>query len=81
MSSPAYPLLVKARAILFHKFNSLPTATVDSVTGWAMSDGRPMLNFTDPVHACTGSCLAAAYCDNGPASLATDDRNAITDLY
>jgi hypothetical protein len=111
-----------------------------------------MLNFTDPVHACTGSCLAAtftgyyqsrgngtyritdadivtnatgfawasagescsneiyvegvmvhetghllglahsnvsgatmyptvAYCDNGPASLATDDRNAINDLY
>ena len=127
-------------------------ATVGSVSGWAMGDGRPMLNFTDPVHACTGSCLAAtftgyyqsrgngtyritdadivtnatgfawasagepcsneiyvegvmvhetghllglahsnvsgatmyptvAYCDNGPASLATDDRNAINDLY
>lgn len=127
-------------------------ATVGSVSGWRMGDGRPMLNFTDPVHACTGSCLAAtftgyyqsrgngtyritdadivtnasgfawasagescsneiyvegvmvhetghllglahsnvsgatmyptvAYCDNGPASLATDDRNAINDLY
>ncbi len=127
-------------------------ATVGSVSGWTMGDGRPMLNFTDPVHACTGSCLAAtftgyyqsrgngtyritdadmvtnatgyawasagescsneiyvegvmvhetghllglahsnvagatmyptvAYCDNGPASLATDDRNAINDLY
>ncbi|HTG36189.1 MAG TPA: matrixin family metalloprotease [Thermoanaerobaculia bacterium] len=127
-------------------------ATVGSVSGWAMGDGRPMLNFTDPVHACTGSCLAAtftgyyqsrgngtyritdadmvtnstgynwasageacsseiyvegvmvhetghllglghssvagatmypsvAYCDNGPSTLATDDRNAINDLY
>lgn len=127
-------------------------ASVGSVSGWAMGDGRPMLNFTDPVRACTGSCLAAtftgyyqsrgngtyritdadivtnasgyawasagescsseiyvegvmvhetghllglahsnvsgatmyptvAYCDNGPASLATDDRNAINDLY
>jgi hypothetical protein len=127
-------------------------ATVGSVSGWRMGDGRPMLNFTDPVSACTGSCLAAtftgyyqsrgngtyritdadmvtnrngfawasagescsneiyvegvmvhetghllglghsnvagatmyptvAYCDNGPASLATDDRNAINDLY
>jgi hypothetical protein len=127
-------------------------ATVGSVSGWTMGDGRPMLNFTDPVHACTGSCLAAtftgyyqsrgngtyritdadmvtnatgyawasageacsseiyvegvmvhetghllglghssvagatmypsvAYCDNGPSTLATDDRNAINDLY
>jgi hypothetical protein len=127
-------------------------ATVGSVAGWTMGDGKPMLNFTDPVHACTGSCLAAtftgyyqsrgngtyritdadivtnatgfawasagescsneiyiegvmvhetghllglahstvagatmyptvAYCDNGPASLATDDINAINDLY
>jgi hypothetical protein len=127
-------------------------ASVGSVSSWRMGDGRPMLNFTDPVHACTGSCLAAtftgyyqsrgngtyritdadivtnatgfawasagescsneiyvegvmvhetghllglahsnvsgatmyptvAYCDNGPASLATDDRNAINDLY
>lgn len=127
-------------------------ATVGSVAGWTMGDGRPMLNFTDPVRACTGSCLAAtftgffqsrgngtnritdadmvtnatgfawasageacsseiyvegvmvhetghllglahssvagatmfpsvAYCDNGPSTLATDDRNAINDLY
>jgi hypothetical protein len=127
-------------------------ATVGSISGWTMGDGRPMLNFTDPVHACTGSCLAAtftgyyqsrgngtyritdadivtnatgfawasagescsseiyvegvmvhetghllglahssvsgatmypsvAYCDNGPSTLATDDRNAINDLY
>lgn len=127
-------------------------ATVGSVSGWTMGDGRPMLNFTDPISACTGSCLAAtftgyyqsrgngtyritdadmvtnangfawasageacsneiyvegvmvhetghllglghssvtgatmypsvAYCDNGPSTLATDDRNAINDLY
>jgi hypothetical protein len=127
-------------------------ASVGSVSGWAMGDGRPMLNFTDPVHACTGSCLAAtftgyyqsrgngtyritdadivtnstgfawasagescsneiyiegvmvhevghllglghssvsgatmyptvAYCNNGPATIETDDRNGINDLY
>lgn len=36
-------------------------ATVGSVSGWAMGDGRPMLNFRDPVGACTGSCLAATF--------------------
>lgn len=128
------------------------SVTVGSMTGFSMGDGRPFLNFRDPVGACTGNCLAAtftgyyaqrsngtyritdadivtnysgfnwasageacsseiyvegvmvhevghllglahssvtgatmypsvAYCDNGPASLATDDRNAINDLY
>jgi hypothetical protein len=127
-------------------------ATVGSVSGWTMGDGRPMLNFTDPVRACTGSCLAATFtgffqsrgngtnritdadivtnatgfnwasageacsgeifvegvmvhetghvlglghsnvsgatmfptvsnCNNGPASIEADDRNAINDLY
>jgi hypothetical protein len=36
-------------------------ASVGSVSGWRMGDGRPMLNFTDPVNACTGNCLAATF--------------------
>ncbi|HSS77709.1 MAG TPA: matrixin family metalloprotease [Thermoanaerobaculia bacterium] len=36
-------------------------ATVGSVSAWRMGDGRPMLNFRDPVGACTGNCLAATF--------------------
>jgi hypothetical protein len=36
-------------------------AVKGSVSGWAMGDGKPMINFSDPVHACTGSCLAATF--------------------
>ena len=36
-------------------------ATVGSVGGWRLGDGIPMLNFTDPQRACTGSCLAATF--------------------
>lgn len=36
-------------------------ATVGSVAAWRMGDGRPMLNFRDPVGACTGNCLAATF--------------------
>jgi len=128
------------------------SVSVGSMTGFSMGDGRPFLNFRDPVGACTGNCLAAtftgfyqsrgngtyritdadivtnysgfnwasageacsseiyvegvmvhetghllglahsgvsgatmfpsvAFCDNGPSTLATDDRNAINDLY
>ena len=127
-------------------------ATVGSVSGWTLGDGRPMLNFSDPISACTGSCLAATFtgyyqsrgngtyritdadmvtnrafdftptgeascsgeiyaegvfvheaghllglghsgvagatmypsvsnCNNGPATIETDDRNGINDLY
>ena len=128
-------------------------ATVGSVSAFSLGDGTPMLNFRDPLGACSGSCLAAtftgyytrrsngtyriydadmvtntafnytstgetdgcsseiyvegvmvhetghllglahsgvagatmypsvAYCNNGPASIETDDRNAINDLY
>lgn len=128
------------------------SATVGSISGFSLGDGRPMLNFRDPVGACTGSCLAATFtgyyqrrsngtyriydadivtntaydwasageacsgtefyiegvmvhevghllglghssvggstmypsvsaCNNGPATIETDDRNAINDLY
>jgi len=128
------------------------TATVGSISGFTLGDGRPMLNFRDPVGACTGNCLAATFtgyyqsrgngtfritdadivtntawnwastgetcsgqefyiegvmvhevghllglghtnvsgatmfpsvsaCNNGPATIETDDRNGINDLY
>jgi hypothetical protein len=128
------------------------SAASGSVGSFTLGDGRVMLNFRDPIGACTGSCLAAtftgyyqsrgngtyritdadivtnyagfawasageacsseiyvegvmvhevghmlglahsnvsgatmfptvAYCSNAPASLATDDINAINDLY
>lgn len=128
------------------------SATVASVSGYSLGDGIPMLNFRDPVGACSGGCLAATFtgyytsrgngtyriydadivtntsvnyaslgeacsgsefyvegvmvhevghllglghssvggatmypsvsgCNNGPASLATDDINAINNLY
>lgn len=37
------------------------TAAVGSVAAFSLGDGRPMLNFRDPVGACTGSCLAATF--------------------
>ena len=36
-------------------------ATVASVSGFRLGDGIPMLNFRDPVGACSGSCLAATF--------------------
>jgi hypothetical protein len=36
-------------------------ASVGSVSTFALGDGRPMLNFRDPVGACTGNCLAATF--------------------
>lgn len=32
-----------------------------SISGFALGDGIPMLNLTDPLAACTGSCLAATF--------------------
>lgn len=37
------------------------SATVGSVSGWRLGDGRPMLNFRDPQGACGGNCLAATF--------------------
>src|SRR6202035_2404608 len=36
-------------------------ASAGSVASWQLGDGIPMLNFTDPVNACTGNCLAATF--------------------
>lgn len=37
------------------------SATVGSISGFRLGDGRPMLNFRDPLGACTGNCLAATF--------------------
>ena len=37
------------------------TAQKGSVANWRLGDGIPMLNFSDPEHACNGSCLAATF--------------------
>jgi hypothetical protein len=128
------------------------TASVGSISGFTLGDGRPMLNLRDPIGACTSGCLAATFtgyyvtrpngtrritdadivtntannlatlgetcsgseyyaegimvhevghqlgighsgtsgatmypsvspCNNGPATIENDDRNAINDLY
>ncbi|HVF60375.1 MAG TPA: hypothetical protein VNJ70_11240 [Thermoanaerobaculia bacterium] len=36
-------------------------AHAGSVAGFALGDSIPMLNFTDPLSACTGTCLAATF--------------------
>ena len=36
-------------------------ARAGSVANWQLGDGIPMLNFSDPVHACNGNCLAATF--------------------
>lgn len=36
-------------------------ASVASISSFTLGDGIPMLNFRDPVGACTGSCLAATF--------------------
>jgi hypothetical protein len=64
-------------------------ATVASVSGFRLGDGIPMLNFSDPVGACGGSCLAATFTgyytqrSNGTwrifdADIVTSNRNFAT---
>jgi hypothetical protein len=37
------------------------SASVGSVSGFTLGDGRPMLNLRDPIGACSGNCLAATF--------------------
>ncbi len=37
------------------------TAVKGSVANFQLGDGNVMLNFSDPIHACNGSCLAATF--------------------
>ncbi|MEM7480401.1 MAG: matrixin family metalloprotease [Acidobacteriota bacterium] len=36
-------------------------ANIGSVGSFRLGDGRPMLNFRDPIGVCTGGCLAATF--------------------
>lgn len=36
-------------------------AAAGDISGFTLGDGVPMLNFDDPLDACTGSCLAATF--------------------
>lgn len=41
--------------------SNVMNASAGSVSSYALGDGVPMLNFQDPIRACTGSCLAATF--------------------
>jgi len=47
-------------------------ASKGSVASYALGDGKVMLNFRDPIHACTGSCLAATFTGYYTGSTITD---------
>jgi len=47
-------------------------AVVGSVSGFQLGDGVPMLNFRDPINACTGNCLAATFTGFFSGSTITD---------
>lgn len=47
-------------------------AVKGSISGFTLGDGKVMLNFSDPVHACTGSCLAATFTGYYTGSTITD---------
>jgi len=55
-----------------------------SIAGFALGDGKPMLNFTDPIAACTGSCLGATFTayyserSAGSGSWKIDDADIVT---
>jgi Matrixin len=61
---------------------SMLSATVGSVAGWRLGDGQPMLNFTDPERACTGTCLAATftgfYSGRGDGTTRINDADIVT---
>jgi hypothetical protein len=46
-------------------WNGTRVGVIDAVAGnvanWQLGDGVPMLNFSDPEHACNGNCLAATF--------------------
>jgi len=55
-----------------------------SVAGFSLGDGIPMLKFSDPLAACTGSCLAATFTSYyservaGTGSWQIDDADIVT---
>ncbi len=59
-------------------------AAKGSIAGFALGDGVPMLNLTDPLSACTDSCLAATFTGHftersaGSGSYRIDDADIVT---
>jgi hypothetical protein len=62
--------------------SNVMNATAGSVSSYALGDGVPMLNFQDPIRACTGSCLAATftgfYDQRGDGSYRIFDADIVT---
>jgi len=58
------------------------TAHAGSVAAFTLGDGIPMLNFTDPQHACNGTCLAATftgfYSQRADGTTRIDDADIVT---
>lgn len=57
-------------------------AQAGSVASFQLGDGTPMLNFSDPLHACTGNCLAATFTgffsERSDGSFRIDDADIVT---
>src|SRR5688500_793466 len=51
---------------------TLLTASSGSTTAFNLGDGVPMLNFRDPIGACSGNCLAATFTGFFSGSTITD---------
>ena len=58
------------------------TAAKGSVGAFSLGDGKPMINFQDPLAACTGNCLAATFTSyyslRGGSSYRIDDADMVT---
>lgn len=57
-------------------------AQAGSVASFQLGDGTPMLNFDDPIHACTGNCLAATFTgffsERSDGTVRIDDADIVT---
>jgi hypothetical protein len=53
-----------------------------SVASFTLGDGQPMINFQDPLHACTGNCLAATFTgffsERSDGTFRIDDADIVT---
>jgi hypothetical protein len=62
------------------------TAVKGSVAGFQLGDGIVMLNFSDPIHACNGTCLAATFTgfftgsNITDADIVTNKKNKLSSL-
>lgn len=61
---------------------TLLTAQKGSMSGFQLGDNVPMLNFRDPINACTGNCLAATftgyYSQRSDGSYRINDADIVT---